>query len=102
MEVGLSSGQVWGQKGCLCCSGHIHLGGAGSQAGGGDVSLFSQETMQGGGMHEESTGSTGGWGGHRSQSGTGTAEATGDGCSPGQGWEQLFSGDGRAGGGQVS
>lgn len=45
-EVGLSSGQVWGQKGCLCCSGHIHRGGVGSQAGGGDVSLFSQETMQ--------------------------------------------------------
>lgn len=55
------------------------MGGEGSQAGGGDVSLFSQETMQGGGMHEETTGSTGGWGGHRSQSGTGRAEVSGDG-----------------------
>lgn len=60
MEVGLSSGQGGAGGGRLCCSGHIHWGGVGSQAGGGDVSLFSQETMQGGSMHEETTESTGG------------------------------------------
>lgn len=87
MEVGLSSGPGWGQKGYLRRSGHIRGGRAGSQAGGGDVSLFSQETMQRSGHA---------WGDHAKHRmagrpratvsvGMGRVKATGDGSSPGRG-----------------